>query len=84
METERMWGMASVRTSRPLGRVVVRMSRRCAVGVVRAEFSARITDISLLFHDDRVKVLTKNKGLNAEGAKVRRKGRRGVRRYDRR
>ena len=48
METLRMCGMASVSTSRPLGRVVVRMSRAC--GVVRAEFSARTTDIALLFH----------------------------------
>ncbi len=40
--------MRSVRTRRPLGRVVERMSR--VWGVVGAEFSARATDMWLLFH----------------------------------
>lgn len=49
METDRRWGMRSVRTRRPFGRVVERMSREW--GVVKADVSARTTDISLLFHE---------------------------------
>jgi hypothetical protein len=47
MATDRMCGMRSVRTSRPLGRVEERVSRRW--GVVRVvALSARVTDISIL------------------------------------
>ena len=41
--------MRSVSTRRPLGRVVERMSRVCEV--LRAEGSARATDMGLLFHE---------------------------------
>jgi|GEM_PF-4177673 len=40
MATERRWGMDSVRTSRPLGRVVVRMSRRCGAEGARVAAGA--------------------------------------------
>jgi hypothetical protein len=47
MATERRWGMRSVRTRRPLGSVVVRMSRRCGAEAERVEFSATGTETGI-------------------------------------